>query len=204
MRIKWSGGWPPLWLMVAFAVWFLATSALIVAEVWLDVLVLLALPIWALATLSLLVLCLWVGVRDLKWSALLLAPGVVACVTLFAFEGGRVSALGYRLRFAVGRPAYDGVIATLRAGGSPPARVNGSEYVEVNSDPPLRVAFVWPGLADNWRGVVYDPSGVVATTRARGSEPGQYKASSEVRELFGVHPKWCEPMDGHYYICGSI
>jgi hypothetical protein len=39
------------------------------------------------------------------------------------------------------------------------------EDCEVDQGPPVRVAFVWGGILDNWQGIVYDPTGVVLTEK---------------------------------------
>lgn len=70
--------------------------------------------------------------------------------------------------------------------GGPPA--------VVEPGPPLRVAFPWGGLGDNWSAVVYDPGGSVLAANGPHGAP-------EIRALFGgtlIHAKhvW-----GPWYFC---
>jgi hypothetical protein len=68
------------------------------------------------------------------------------------------------------------------------------EYI-VDVGPPIRLAFPKDGIIDNWRGVVYDPTDVVA--RAQG-----FSAPAEITALFGGDLVSCRHLYRHYYFCG--
>jgi hypothetical protein len=111
-------------------------------------------------------------------------------------------------RYARERPRYDAVVADVLAGtaGVLPthgwAEGRGIDYA-VDSGPPLRVAFLQPGgILDNWEGVVYDPTGRVATaTGWRHGTPGQYTAEPDVLRVFGGDLVLCRWIEAHYYRC---
>jgi hypothetical protein len=69
-------------------------------------------------------------------------------------------------RFTSLRAQYATLVAEVQSGATLPTtwgEQNGIRF-QVDSGPPMRVAFLQPGgILDNWEGVVYDPTGRVAT-----------------------------------------
>jgi hypothetical protein len=128
--------------------------------------------IWAIIGLFLMVQAAF----RLRRSAQRRAAGAVlvaiaAGVVLFLPAAKLGTALTGRARFALQRPGYDRVIASLRT--STPRegfqKSHGLRHV-VDPGPPVRVAFPWPGgIIDNWCGAIFDPTGhVMQANRFKG------------------------------------
>ena len=70
----------------------------------------------------------------------------------------------------------------------------------VDPGPPIRVAFVWDGIIDNWYGPVYDPSGKVL-------EANKFKSNwddpslADIKKLFGGDMVGCRHLTGPWYFC---
>lgn len=102
--------------------------------------------------------------------------------------------------FMAKRPAYEAVIASLERGEAPPQSQDLRYMAEGD---PLRVAFLGDGIADNWSGVVYDPTDQVRAARGwKRGKPGHYTAPPQVREWFGGDLVACSHLAGHFYRCG--
>jgi len=69
-----------------------------------------------------------------------------------------------------------------------------SDRVEVEPGPPLRVAFSWGGLLDNWTGIVHDPGGEVLAA----NNP---ECPSEITLLFGGCLIHARHIWGPWYFC---
>ena len=109
-------------------------------------------------------------------------------------------------RFATLHARYEALVAEVRRTGAPSPQTwttRGGIQFQVDSGPPVRVAFLQPGgILDNWEGVVYDPTGRVTTaTGWRAGVPGNYSAAPDVVGLFGGALVRCEPIEGAYYRC---
>ncbi len=77
--------------------------------------------------------------------------------------------------------------------------LNGHESVcqwpcVIDEGPPVRVAFSWGGLIDNWGGICYDPSGLIL--EANQSNP------DSVRKLFGGDLIYAKHLWADWYYCG--
>lgn len=59
----------------------------------------------------------------------------------------------------------------------------------VDEGPPVRVAFVWGGILDNWVGAIYDPHHVILDAK-------------RYEKLFGGDMLGCERLWDSYYFCG--
>lgn len=111
-----------------------------------------------------------------------------------------------RTRFEHRLPGYRLAVATLQkqpqsAGWHHDGRAG--DFV-VDSGPPLRVAFPWPGgMLDNWQGIVYDPSGVVLQAGQFRSDWSNFEdpALQRVKRMFGGDMHHCEAMGGPWYFC---
>lgn len=69
-----------------------------------------------------------------------------------------------------------------------------SARLEIEPGPPLRVAFSWGGVLDNWTGIVHDPGGGVLTA----NQPGNSSGSSR---LFGGTLIHARHVWGPWYFC---
>jgi hypothetical protein len=57
----------------------------------------------------------------------------------------------------------------------------------IDEDPPVRVAFVWYEILDNWTGIVYDPTGAVLTKKGP-SKPRSRRQRTNSFRLIGPKP----------------
>lgn len=125
--------------------------------------------------------------RGIEGLVLFLVGGIV-----LAIASPQLKRAGDWLWFVTHRATYDAVVADLRAGREPPAAMN----VHTDAGPPLRVAFVWGGVGDRWRGVVWDPTRIFAS-----AEPGGAPVAAEARRLFHGGLESCRPLPGDYFLC---
>jgi hypothetical protein len=186
------------WLAGLTALWLLVTAGLLCASAWLGILAILVWPAWWLATLILILahlIAALLGDRRL----ILRALGIVALVSFLAFPP-QWFILGAMLRFLAERESYDTVVRTYLATG----RLDPADglYARIDPGPPGRLLFVWGQFGDNGNGVVWDPTGIVATARGWGAKPGDYTADPVAQELFGGDLVSCSHLHGHYYHCG--
>jgi hypothetical protein len=115
-------------------------------------------------------------------------------------------AVAFRIRFARLQPRYAALVPALLqdttvASGS--QQVEGISY-RADPGPPWRLAFRQPGgFLDNWEGVVYDPTGVVAQARGWRFDRGvqEFSAPPDVRHLFGGDIVECDHVSGPWYRC---
>ncbi|HEY8573656.1 hypothetical protein [Phenylobacterium sp.] len=189
---------PPSVLIVASLLWLTLTAAALAADVWLGLWMIVLFPALAFAWVGLVAVSFWRTLADGRRDALLTGVGLVVVAAALVAWGGQLGTIGVRLRFMLHRAEYEAVTAQVSAGARPRASVG----YQVDPGPPPRVAFVWDGLGDNWNGVVWDPSGVVATARGWGERPGDYTASPEAKKLFGGDLVGCTHLRGAWYHCG--
>lgn len=162
--------------------------------------------LWAVAGLAIFVVALW-RARDpeRRRGQLLFALGAVLGLFLFFPIAKIGNSITTRVRFSLQRTAYDQVVARERA-TTPEAGLresSGMRYV-VDTGPPMRIAFIWPGgIIDNWCGAVYDPTGVVMrSSDFNGDWETWYdQVSSDIINLFGGDLLHCEELDAPYYHC---
>lgn len=185
--------------MAIVGVWLAATLAIFVAmDAWLGVLVVLLFPFWLLPTLALAVVCLTVGILRLSRGALLLAPGMLGAVGLLVVLGGPLADLGVRLRFIMERPAYEREVASLVGGSRPKpmGKVPGtSSSIVLDEAQSGRLGFDWGvGLADDWSGVIYDPTDTMPSR-------AQVAALKGPERPFRHGLQGCRRLSRHYYLC---
>lgn len=95
--------------------------------------------------------------------ACVLVVTVTAVAVAFVTFGGRCARLA---RFHLMKASYQNAIGQIAAhnaksGFEQDAIINEGSY-QIDSGPPIRVIFPWPGgILDNWQGVVYDPTGTI-------------------------------------------
>lgn len=197
----------PVGLTVAVAIWAAITVGFPFAMAWwttlLALLMMAALPIWGLISLALLILCAVSGIRGPRRGGLLLAVAMIVVLAVVNLANV-VGPAGDDLRFRLERPAYDKVVAEVASGQWRTEDVRRLRGVVIRTDPgpPSRVAFVWSGMGDNWAGVVWDPTDIVATATGWDGAAGRYTASPIAKKLFGGDLVWCSQLSGHYYRCG--
>ncbi|MFT7617833.1 MAG: hypothetical protein ACI97A_001472 [Planctomycetota bacterium] len=78
-----------------------------------------------------------------------------------------------------------------------------SPTIWVDKGPPVRIAFPWGGITDNWFGIVYDPTGEVlkANQIEIGGENWHNPKFEPVKKLFGGDMHAAQHMWGHWYYC---
>jgi hypothetical protein len=193
---------PPAGLAWLAAAWAVATLAIQIGGAWLGLFSFFLSVGWIVVTMALLGACVAYGLQRSGEGALLVALGV-ALLAFVCLATNLLQLAGIELRFLLEQPAYERVVGKVRAGQGlgEDRRLLGEVLVEVDPGPPQRVAFVWDGLVDNWSGVVWDPTGVVATAKGWGKRPGDYTASPTARVLFGGDLVACRSLGGLYYFC---
>ena len=73
----------------------------------------------------------------------------------------------------------------------------------IDKGPPMRVAFLWGGIVDNWNGIIYDPTGYVLKANqlkrdfSNWDDPEMYP----VRMLFGGELYYAKHLGGNWYFC---
>jgi hypothetical protein len=74
---------------------------------------------------------------------------------------------------------------------------------EVDPGPPLRIAFSWGGIIDNWHGIVHDPSGEVLKARQFKSDWSNWDDPElrPIKYLFGGDMRSARHLWGHWYYC---
>ncbi len=68
----------------------------------------------------------------------------------------------------------------------------------IDLGPPIRVAFVWDGIIDNWYGVIYDPSDTVQQANEKEWSDPSYR---ELKGIFGGDLVGVTHIEGHWYFC---
>lgn len=135
------------------------------------------------------------------------AFGFVCLGFLMTYQSPYIESMGNDLvvqsRFKQHFSEYERIVSEAKNGvlAEGYGESNGVRY-QVESGPPLRVAFPQPGgILDNWEGIIYDPTGEVL--KAKGwAEPGtKLSAPPEVVELFGGSLVSCTRLAGDYYRC---
>jgi hypothetical protein len=172
---------------------------LAVDHLW--VLAVLPIFLWAAAGVGLLLALTWRAFRRTPRAVPVRLGGVIlATGILFVPAMSLGGVLTEKIRFAVYRPYYDEVVATVE-GRSPDgfAMLRGHIYL-VDDGPPVRVAFMWPGgVIDNWCGVVHDPSAEVLKVNDLTDEDAWRR--SPITHLFQGDMISCHVLDAPYYLC---
>jgi hypothetical protein len=202
----WSGELRWTWMHTAAAAWTAGglllwyASPLLWGRLWIG-----SIAVWgayALLGAALVLACLWAGVWRGWTRPRVTAAGLVLVGALFVGEtgpriGAAAAARDFEYRFLQMAPRYERIVKELAPRTQVPERgTSGDVHWVVDAGPPRRIAFPQPGsVADNWEGVVYDPSG--ALRQAKGGSltpPG-------LARLFGGRLLSCEPVRDHFYRC---
>jgi hypothetical protein len=94
-------------------------------------------------------------IKSKNFSYIIEPVAVVAILAAIILSPVRFT--GVYVRFLVERGFYVRVVEGLKGGK---VELTGKNYI-LDSTTPLRVAFPWYGMADNWSGICYDPTGLV-------------------------------------------
>ena len=127
--------------------------------------------------------------------ALVLAVGSVGWCTPIGRE------LGARCKFMREKSEYVSIIARISDGAEKP---DPGHRVTVDDGPPLRVAFSWGGILDNWRGVVHDPTGEVMKANILDLKTWSNRDDPDyvsVAGLFGGTLIRAQHLEGDWYLC---
>lgn len=153
-----------------------------------------------LACIPLAITAAMVGVKG-KPKMLLAVAGLVVAVAIVGWLTPVGKTFGAHCKLWREKERYQSVVARIAAGADDS---NLGYPVTVDSGPPLRIAFSWGGILDNWRGVVYDPSGEVMkanildmTTWSNRDDPGY----ASVAGLFGGTLIRAQHLEGDWYLC---
>jgi hypothetical protein len=128
--------------------------------------------------------------------AALLAVGLLG---LFLY-GAQTARL---VRFWVLKPGYQAVIREVEQGlrDEDPIRARRTAF-RIDDGMPLRVAFPWDGIIDNWYGVVYDPTDELSRFCGdAGRNSGGFLKDPTLRQLFGGTMTYCERLSQGWYFC---
>ena len=99
---------------------------------------------------------------------------------------------------------YEAVVARVEATLPYPIEKTEQEPdFTVDKGPPVRVAFPWYGLTDNWCGVVYDPTGQVLKAQQFKSDWSNWNdpALRDVKRLFGGDLRTARRLWKDWYFC---
>lgn len=127
---------------------------------------------------------------------------VITALASVAYTTDILSDFGIHRRLWFSRAAYDEIVTRVEAGE--PRTVRGIRPYAVDRGSPMRLAFVWFGISDNWVGAVYDPTGLVMQSNllepdlSNWSDPEVTRA----RRLLGGDMIWARHIDGPWYLCG--
>lgn len=158
---------------------------------------------WAVTPFLLLPAALWHAVRpDRRRRGLLLAIVVVVGAWIQAQIFLAAGSSADRLYFWRQVDRYERLLgrSDLDA-GKPRWQCIEGVMVVVQPGEPRRVAFPLPGgLLDNWRGVVYDPSGEAMRVNALEKWSDQWR-DDPVAGWFGGDMVECRHLRDHFYLC---
>jgi len=109
--------------------------------------------------------------------------------------------LGARFKFMREKSEYVSIVAQMTNGGEASGL---GHRVTIDEGPPLRVAFSWGGIIDNWRGVVHDPTGEVLKANILDLKSWSNRDDpnyASVAGLFGGTLIRAQHLEGDWYLC---
>lgn len=130
--------------------------------------------------------------RPRRPSRLLPALGIVVVIILLwgLHLGPRIGTAARLWRL---EDDYLEIVSNIRDNPDAPLPDSG-HAVRIDPGPPLRIAFSWGGLLDNWAGVVHDPDGGVLAV----NDP---ESASPTRLIFGGTLYHARHLWGPWYFC---
>ena len=126
---------------------------------------------------------------------------VVAAITSTGWFTPFGKTMGAHYKLWREKDYYESVVAEVGDG------TDKSRYsfpVLVESGPPVRVAFYWGGILDNWHGIVNDPTGEVMKANLLNLKTWENRNDSEytsVSMLFGGTLIRAQHLGGDWYLC---
>jgi hypothetical protein len=164
-------------------------------------------PAWLLLGAGMFVAtCVFAWQAGRSWQSPLLALSVPGALGLLYVLDRPIHAQQIRSYFSARRPVYEEVVRQLGDGSLP--RSNGSTeriHYFVDDGSELRVAFPWPGgLADNWFGAIYDPTGDVMRSNQFKSDWSNWKDAelANVKGRFGGDMTGCTRLKApSWFLC---
>jgi hypothetical protein len=127
------------------------------------------------------------------------AAMAVAIVGLFLYG----SHLARQVRFHVLKSGYQAIVQEAEGGLTEAQRIElrRSGFL-VDNGTPVRVAFPWIGIADNWCGVVFDPTDELSRfCGGAGQHASGFLRDPDLRRLFGGDMVRCERLENGWYFC---
>lgn len=171
--------------------------------VWNAFVAMLAIYVHGLAGIVIVLAAVIVGVLRSRRN-LLAAVALVVAAALLQFIAPASDQLGTYLSFLGRERAYERIVVDAKAGRLTSDRngrgsIEGMDYI-LDRGPPVRIAFVWGGILDNWIGVVYDETDAVKSAQGI-SEAGVFAAEEPIKKLFGGDLVACVRIKTHFYSC---
>jgi hypothetical protein len=153
-----------------------------------------------LASIPLVVAAVIIGIKG-KLRGLLVAPVLVVAVAIVGWASPLGTTFGAHCKFWRGKAYYQSVVAELAAGADDSAF---EHPINIDPGPPRRVAFSWGGILDNWRGIVYDPTGEVMKANILDTQSWSNRNDPDyasVAGLFGGTLIRARHLEGNWYLC---
>lgn len=191
-------------------IWFVAGIALLVAFVLIETpfVAMMLMPPVALTYIGvaglLLIGYIRSAIKDRSKKGWMKAASIPPLIVLLILIDPLVVRLVIYAQFAVMVPAYSRIVeAASRLPSKAFTEVGDEVMYYVDAGPPVRIAFPKQGIIDNWAGIVYDPSDVVAQATGWNFDNGKqsFTAPPDVRSLFGGDLVSCWRLYRHYYSC---
>lgn len=141
-----------------------------------------------------------------KILAIVAAPVLLAALIFACLPSLRAGGfVGTFSRLVLNQSKYEAIIAQHQIasnnGPNQGYRVYQGIQYDIDSGPPIRIAFEPDGMLDNWSGIIYDPTGDVM--KADGFDAkGKFYAPDRITKLFGGDLVSCAHLYGPYYRCG--
>ena len=141
-----------------------------------------------------------VGIKE-KTRMLFAVAILVVSVTIVGWLTPVGKTFGARCKLWREKAYYQSVVAKVVASA------DDSEFnhpIIVDSGPPLRVAFSWGGILDNWRGVVHDPTGEVMKANILDTKTWSNRDDPDyasVAGFFGGTLIRAQHLEGDWYLC---
>jgi hypothetical protein len=146
----------------------------------------------------------WAWPRGRAFRGLGMVGAVTTVLYLYYFTS-LPGLAGIYVKFFLNLPRYERTVAALEQDSGPRVRARHPEWhdVEVDAGPPLRVAFNWGGMVDNWTGIVYDPTHEVLKAREFRSDWSNWDDPrlAKVKALFGGDLFRVRHLYGPWFIC---
>jgi len=131
-----------------------------------------------------------------RTGAVLLAAALLG---LFCY-GGSAARLA---RFCALKSGYEAIVNEAEQGLTDRGGISlGRSDFFIDENRPVRVAFPWTGIVDNWCGVVFDPTDELSRFCGdAGRDSHGFLKEPALRRLFGGDMIYCERLEKGWYFC---